>query len=184
MTFSVFTSPTDRKGGRNERITEEGCRSRVCILLFLSRRQNDVFPFLTGKGIGLRSLGARRSFGPVGWKKIILAALRYFFPPSLATQKRQSKNGRPVKSGKTIPMGFIHSKKNKNMKIQLIESIGRLAVTAFLLTGIVLLWNKGIVPVCTITLLLMAGNITSWLFHIVGMVIKLSAIAVILAMLV
>lgn len=70
------------------------------------------------------------------------------------------------------------------MKIQLIESIGRLAATAFLLTGIVLLWNKGIVPVCTITLLLMAGNITSWLFHTVGMVIKLSAIAVILAMLV
>lgn len=50
---------------------------------------------------------ARRPFGPVGRKKIILAALRYFFPPSLATKNGQSKGMKPVKSGKTIPMGLF-----------------------------------------------------------------------------
>lgn len=67
------------------------------------------------------------------------------------------------------------------MKIRLIENIGRLAVTGFLLTGIILLWNKGIVPVCSITLLLMARSILSWLSGTIRLTIKLLIAAVILA---
>lgn len=70
------------------------------------------------------------------------------------------------------------------MKLLFIKNIVRLAVTGFLLIGIILLWNKGIVPVYTIALLLTAGGLISWLFRIIGLAIKLLAIAVILAILV
>lgn len=46
------------------------------------------------------------------------------------------------------------------MKLQTIIRSVRLAAEGFLYLGIVLLCNKGIVPVCTIAFLLMAGNMT------------------------
>ncbi|WP_181214328.1 MULTISPECIES: hypothetical protein [Bacteroidaceae] len=70
------------------------------------------------------------------------------------------------------------------MKIQSIKNIGTLAATGILITGAVLLWNKGIVPVCTITLLLMAGSIVSWLFSTIRLTIKLLIAAIILTILV
>ena len=75
--------------------------------------------------------------------------------------------------------------KNKSMKqLQLIGSIGRLAVTGFLLIGTVLLWNKGIVPIYTIAILLVAGSLTGWVFRIIGLVIRLSLFVFILSILV
>jgi len=46
------------------------------------------------------------------------------------------------------------------MELQTIIRSVRLAAEGFLYLGIVLLCNKGIVPVCTIAFLLMAGNMT------------------------
>ena len=46
------------------------------------------------------------------------------------------------------------------MRLQAITRTVRLAVEGFLLTGVILLCSKGIVPVCTIAFLLMAGNMT------------------------
>lgn len=46
------------------------------------------------------------------------------------------------------------------MRLQNIIRSLRLAAEGFLFLGIVLLCNKGIVPVCTIAFLLMAGNMT------------------------
>ena len=65
------------------------------------------FPFLAAKIAVCRTECARQPCGQVDRKKIILAALRYFFPPSLATKNGQSKGMEPVKSGKTIPMGLF-----------------------------------------------------------------------------
>jgi hypothetical protein len=64
------------------------------------------------------------------------------------------------KIGKKHPDGIIHFKYLKNMKLQTIIRSVRLAAEGFLYLGIVLLCNKGIVPVCTIAFLLMAGNMT------------------------
>lgn len=69
-------------------------------------------------------------------------------------------------------------------QLQLIGSIGRLAVTGFLLIGTVLLWNKGIVPIYTIAILLVAGGLIGWLFRIIGLVIRLYLFVFILSMLV
>lgn len=46
------------------------------------------------------------------------------------------------------------------MRLQNIIRSLRLAAEGLLFLGIVLLCNKGIVPVCTIAFLLMAGNMT------------------------
>lgn len=67
------------------------------------------------------------------------------------------------------------------MKIQFIKNIGRLTVAGALLTGIVLLWSKGIVPVCSIALLFVAGSVISWLFLTIRLTIRLLIAAVILA---
>ncbi len=52
------------------------------------------------------------------------------------------------------------------MRLQTIIRSLRQAMAGFLVLGIVLLCNKGIVPVCTIAFLLIAGDITRLLFVI------------------
>ena len=78
-----------------------------------------------------------------------------------ALHKKQPIQGTDAcKIGKKHPDGIIHFKYLKNMKLQTIIRSVRLAAEGFLYLGIVLLCNKGIVPVCTIAFLLMAGNMT------------------------
>ncbi|MCD8268111.1 MAG: hypothetical protein LUD46_06365 [Parabacteroides sp.] len=128
-------------------------------ILFSSKKRKDVFPFLHDKGLGLHFC-ARRPSRLVGWKKS--SSLRSgIFPPSLATKKNsQSKNREPVKNREKPSRWDYSLIKNKSMKqLQLIGSIGRLAVTGFLLIGTVLLWNKGIVPTYTIAILVVAGGL-------------------------
>ena len=67
------------------------------------------------------------------------------------------------------------------MKLQTIIRSVRLAAEGFLYLGIVLLCNKGIVPVCTIAFLLMTGEITGKLFRIVGKPFKLLVVMLLLA---
>ncbi|WP_347074516.1 hypothetical protein [Bacteroides stercoris] len=51
------------------------------------------FSFLAANIAVCRATPARRPYGLVGWKKIILAALRYFFPPSLAWVRANGQQG-------------------------------------------------------------------------------------------
>ena len=104
---------------------------------------------------------------------------RQALPPKCANPKWEA-----CKIGKNHPDGIYSFLKIKNMKLLFIKNIARLAVTGFLLIGIILLWNKGIVPVYTIALLLTTGGLISWLFRIIRLAIKLLAIAAILAILV
>ena len=67
------------------------------------------FRFYQAKVLDCVFCARRSALRAVGWKKIILASLRYFFPPSLATKNSQSKERTPVKSGKSIPMGLFIS---------------------------------------------------------------------------
>ena len=69
------------------------------------------------------------------------------------------------------------------MRLQAITRTVRLAVEGFLLTGVILLCSKGIVPVCTIVFLLMTGEITGKLFRIIGKPFKLLVAILLLAML-
>ena len=124
---------------------------------FLSVKKESVFPLLSGKGLGLPAFCGKAALaGLAGQEKIILAALRYFFPPGLA-QKGNPRGRRPIKSGKHIPMGLF-IQKSMIMKLQVIGKIGRHAMAIFLITGICLLTSKGIVPTGMITLLLLAGG--------------------------
>lgn len=59
------------------------------------------------------------------------------------------------------------------MKQQIIRKIGRHATAIFLITGICLLTNKGIVPTGMITLLLLAGGFIGFLFRILVMIFKI-----------
>ena len=124
---------------------------------FLPVKKEAVFPLLSGKGLGLPAFCGKAALaGLAGQEKIILAALRYFFPPGLA-QKGNPRGRRPIKSGKHIPMGLF-IQKSMIMKLQVIGKIGRHAMAIFLITGICLLTSKGIVPTGMITLLLLASN--------------------------
>mgnify|MGYP005897033457 FL=1 len=65
----------------------------------------NIFPFLRSKGSGLLfPAQGEPPWGLVGWEKIILASLRYFFPPSLV-QETAIRYPAFVKSGKHTPMG-------------------------------------------------------------------------------
>lgn len=59
------------------------------------------------------------------------------------------------------------------MKLQIIRKIGRHATAIFLITGIVLLTSKGIVPTGMITLLLLAGRFFGFLFRILVIILKI-----------
>ena len=67
------------------------------------------------------------------------------------------------------------------MRLRTITRTVRLAVEGFLLTGVILLCSKGIVPVCTIVFLHMTGEITGKLFRIVGRPFKLLVVMLLLA---
>ena len=83
-----------------------------------------------------------------------------FFSAKPCHKKQPIQGTDACKIGKKHPDGIIHFKYLKNMKLQTIIRSVRLAAEGFLYLGIVLLCNKGIVPVCTIAFLLMAGNMT------------------------
>lgn len=76
------------------------------------------------------------------------------------------------KIGKTHPDGIIHFKR-KTMKVARIEKTGKQAVTLFLITGICLLANKGIVPIGLIALL----------FSLLFLMVKFMAVLAVLGLL-
>ena len=59
------------------------------------------------------------------------------------------------------------------MKLRLIENICKRTVSLVLLTGICLLYSKGIVPVYTIVLFLFSGTIIGFFFRTLSFVIKI-----------
>ena len=58
------------------------------------------------------------------------------------------------------------------MKLRLIENICKRVVSLVLLTGICLLYSKGIIPVYLIVLFLLSGTIIGFLFRAFLLVIK------------
>ena len=59
------------------------------------------------------------------------------------------------------------------MKLQIIESISKHAVTLVLVIGILMLTEKGIMPTGIIALLLLAGGFFGFLFRILVMIFKI-----------
>ena len=59
------------------------------------------------------------------------------------------------------------------MKLQIIESISKHAVTLVLVIGILMLTDKGIMPTGMITLLLLAGGFIGFLFRILVIIFKI-----------
>lgn len=66
------------------------------------------------------------------------------------------------------------------MKLQLIETVCKQAVTLVLLVGICLLCRKGIVPVYTIVLLLLSGGIIRLFFRMLSLVVKILIVLLII----
>ncbi len=66
------------------------------------------------------------------------------------------------------------------MKLQLIETVCKQAVTLVLLVGICLLCRKGIVPVYTIVLLFLSGGIISLFFRILSLIVKVLIVLLII----
>jgi len=165
--------------------TRQGkCRrlSVLPFLFFICARY--VFPILSGKGLGLpRFCRKAAPFGGlVGQKKIILASFSFAKPCA----KRQSKGRRPIKSGKHIPIGLFILKnlKFKDMKLRLIENICKRTVSLVLLTGICLLYSKGIIPVYLIVLFLLSGTLISLLFRTFTLIVKIIIALTVMGMLV
>lgn len=69
------------------------------------------------------------------------------------------------------------------MKVARIEKTGKQAVTLFLITGICLLTNKGIVPIGLIALLLLTGGFMDLLFSLLFLVVKFMAVLAVLGLL-
>ena len=69
------------------------------------------------------------------------------------------------------------------MKLQIIRKIGRHATAIFLITGICLLANKGIVPIGLIALLLLTGGLMDLLFSLLFLVVKIMAVLAVLGLL-
>lgn len=117
------------------------------------------FRFYQAKVLDCVFCARRSALRAVGWKKS--SSLRSGIFSAKPCHKKQPIQGTDAcKIGKKHPDGIIHFKYLKNMKLQTIIRSVRLAAEGFLYLGIVLLCNKGIVPVCTIAFLLMAGNMT------------------------
>lgn len=70
------------------------------------------------------------------------------------------------------------------MKLQLIENICKQAVSLVLLTGICLLYNKGIIPVCLLVLFLLSGTLVSLIFRTFTFIVKIIITLAIMGMLV
>lgn len=62
------------------------------------------------------------------------------------------------------------------MKARIIESICKRTVAVVLLIGILLLSQKGILPIGIITLLFLSGGIISLLFRSIGLILKLTIV--------
>lgn len=69
------------------------------------------------------------------------------------------------------------------MKVARIEKTGKQSVTLFLITGICLLANKGIVPIGLIALLLLTGGLMDLLFSLLFLVVKIMAVLAVLGLL-
>ena len=66
------------------------------------------------------------------------------------------------------------------MKLQLIETVCKQAVTLVLLVGIFLFCRKGIVPVYTIVLLFLSGGIISLFFRMLSLIVKILIVLLII----
>lgn len=62
------------------------------------------------------------------------------------------------------------------MRARIIESICKRTVAAVLLIGILLLSQKGILPIGIITLLFLSGGIIGLLFRSIGLILKLALV--------
>lgn len=118
------------------------------------------FRFCQAKVLDCVFCARRSALRAVGWKKNHPRFAPVFFSAKPCHKKQPIQGTDACKIGKKHPDGIIHFKYLKNMKLQTIIRSVRLAAEGFLYLGIVLLCNKGIVPVCTIAFLLMAGNMT------------------------
>ena len=128
---------------------------------------------------------ARRPLSGAGWLKENHPRFAAVFSFAKPCAKRQSKGRRPIKSGKHIPIGLFILKnlKFKDMKLRLIENICKRTVSLVLLTGICLLYSKGIIPVYLIVLFLLSGTIIGFLFRAFLLVIKVILILSVMGML-
>ena len=70
------------------------------------------------------------------------------------------------------------------MKLQLIENICKQTVSLVLLTGICLLYSKGIIPVYLPVLFLLPGTLISLLFRTFTLIVKIIIALTVMGMLV
>ena len=70
------------------------------------------------------------------------------------------------------------------MKLQLIENICKRVVSLVLLTGICLLYSKGIIPVYLPVLFLLSGPLISLLFRTFTLIVKIIIALTVMGMLV
>ena len=129
---------------------------------------------------------ARRPLSGAGWLKENHPRFAAVFSFAKPCAKRQSKGRRPIKSGKHIPIGLFILKnlKFKDMKLRLIENICKRVVSLVLLTGICLLYSKGIIPVYLIVLFLLSGTLISLLFRTFTLIVKIIIALTVMGMLV
>ena len=129
---------------------------------------------------------ARRPLSGAGWLKENHPRFAAVFSFPKPCAKRQSKGRRPIKSGKHIPIGLFILKnlKFKDMKLRLIENICKRTVSLVLLTGICLLYSKGIIPVYLIVLFLLSGTLISLLFRTFTLIVKIIIALTVMGMLV
>lgn len=67
-------------------------KSKSINMEFNNKKTNSAFSFLAAKIAVCRIDCARQPYGLVGWKKIILATLRYFFSAKPCRNPRQTDN--------------------------------------------------------------------------------------------
>lgn len=69
------------------------------------------------------------------------------------------------------------------MKLQIIESISKHAVTLVLVIGILMLTEKGIMPTGIIAMLLLTGGIIGFLFRVLLLIVRIASIFFIVGLL-
>ncbi|RJV17921.1 hypothetical protein DWY62_12415 [Bacteroides sp. AF26-10BH] len=69
------------------------------------------------------------------------------------------------------------------MKLQIIESISKHAVTLVLVIGILMLTEKGIMPTGIIAMLLLTGGIIGFLFRVLLLIVRIAFILFIVGLL-
>lgn len=69
------------------------------------------------------------------------------------------------------------------MKLQIIESISKHAVTLVLVIGILMLTDKGIMPIGMIAMLLLIGGIIGFLFRALLLIVRIAFIFFIVGLL-